>query len=64
MKNKRLTEEKFRVSVYFSTHGEAQSFKDLLLSCNYNNAELTLITTPYDERKRKLSEVLDSGREH
>jgi hypothetical protein len=39
---KRTTETKFRVAVYFSTYGAAESFHKLLTECNYI-AELTLI---------------------
>jgi hypothetical protein len=39
---KRVTESKYRVSVYFSTYSSAESFHKLLTECNYI-AELTLI---------------------
>lgn len=61
-KNNRLTEEKFRVSVYFSTRKEAESFKNLLESCNYSNADITLIPDPVTEGRMKVSEVFKNGR--
>lgn len=61
-KNNRLTEEIFRVSVYFSTRKEAESFKNLLESCNYSNADIALIPDPVIEGKMTVAEVLKNGR--
>lgn len=61
-KKNRSTEEKFRVSVYFSTRKEAESFKNLLKSCNYSNADIALIPDPVIEGKTKVSEVFKNGR--
>lgn len=61
-KNNRLTEEIFRVSVYFSRRKEAESFKNLLESCNYSNADITLVPDPVVEGRMTAAEVLKNGR--
>lgn len=60
-KNNRLTEEKFRVSVYFSNRGEAESFQNLLESCNYT-ADVALVPDPVISGRMAVKELLKNGR--
>lgn len=61
MKSKRITEEKWRVAVYFSNRGNAESFQKMLESCNYT-AELSLIPDPVIEGRMTVAEVLKNER--
>lgn len=61
MKSKRITEEKWRVSVYFSNRGVAESFRNLLESCNYTATEVVLVTDPVSEGRMTVAEVLKNG---
>lgn len=62
MKSKRISEEKWRVAVYFNKRGNAESFKRMLESCNFT-AEMALIPDPVIEGKMTVAEMLN-GRKH
>ena len=51
--NKRTSEAKWRVAVYFSNKGSAESFCEMLDSCNYAT-ELELIPEKHFERMQDL----------
>lgn len=48
-KSKRTTEQKWRVSVYFSSKGSAESFRDLLLGADYS-VKLDFVPERYLEK--------------
>ena len=58
--SKPITEERWRVSVYFTNREEAQGFKGLLESCNFR-ASAELVVSPEVELRKWREEVAKNG---